>query len=342
MAVRKKRLKNYWEPIHDPKTPDCFKDIGWDFTNNNGPKYCTLNITKIDKFTAIEDVNFTNCDFEGKNENIIVFKKCSFEKCDFGSTHFHRVKFTDCKFTLCSLTLSSFIDCEFRGCSFERIGLSGNETVLEKTLITNPQTFIRAAYTKLESLPDSKTQFEQRAKLEETKSTLSRIILTNLTKEGSERTFYEAVKTTTIQESRAKIYRSALSIHKSKKISRGKFLKSIILDGPSVIGGIVDLTISYTFGTINAWGASLSRPVLFGFIISLFYAYAYKSLIVLSWPDALRRSIEVMFLFGYTSHSDSNSVGLITYLTLSNALIGVAWYVISVPTVVNKLTRVRS
>lgn len=342
LAVRGKRLKNFWEPIHDPETPDDFTDFDWNFKNNNGPNYCNLNLNNLSEFKLISQINFSNCDFEGENREKIVFQNCHFVKCDLGSTKFRKVKFTNCSFDSCSFSLSVFHDSEFRDCDFHKIGLSGNETILEKTLITNPEKFIRSAYTKVDNLPKNVSKFKQIAKLEETKSTLSRIILANLHKEGSETQYYNAVKISIIQESRAKIFRALLQIHESRKKGRIKFLVSALLNGTVTVGGIIDLLISYVFGGVNAWGASLARPALAGIIICVTFAILYATILQLGWSDAVKRSIEVMFLFGYTNHAKPTFGAMDSYITLYNALVGVAWYVISVPTVVNKLTRVRN
>lgn len=330
--------------MHDPNTPDLFKDGVWDFTNNNGPQYCTFDLSTEKSAKIIPEVTFTNCDFKGKSCTFFLFKNCNFKFCDFGLSTFRKAKFTNCTFEKTSFTQATFFDCEFRDCKFKEIGVSGNSTILEKTLITNPRDFIRSAFTNTENLPKGKTKIEQKAKLEETKSTISRIILYNLSKEGSERTFYEAIKANNIQESKSKIWMSCFNIYNSAKNSKKVYKKSweIIANALSLTGGIIDIAILYIFGSINSWGASLARPAIFGFLVALCYAQAYQMILQIDLQDALRRSIEIMLLFGYTSYSSKESTYPLTALMLSNALLGVAWYVVMVPTIVNKLTRVRS
>ena len=178
----------------------------WDFTNNGGPRYTIFRADRLQSMggragsTAkkIKSVDFTDCDFSGVFETRLIFVDCTFKRCDFGLSTFHRAKFTRCKFVECSFTQVAFKNCELRDCFFEAINFAGNETELDGTLITNPGGFIFGGRAAVGHLPPERNQYVQMMRFEETRSTISRAVLSNLRNEGSEDDFYSAVKASTI------------------------------------------------------------------------------------------------------------------------------------------------
>jgi len=347
VQASKRRTKSYWEPFFDKCSKD-FTNHSWDFTNQANVEYHIFNADKIDgKATKlVEDITFTNCDFRGYFiENRLIFKNCIFNSCDFGLSTFKKAKFSFCEFVETSYTQCVLEDTEFRDCSFKKIGISGNETNLDGTLITNPRIFIGAAFTNTSALPDKKSKFVQKMKLEDTKSTVARKILVTLTSEGSEKAYYDAIETSTLQECRARIALNLLEIRNSfldeKDQGTLKRCFGAIAGVFKLFGGIVNFFILWFFGLVNAWGESLARPLILGAIILFAFGGIYYWCEEIAFSRAISKSTEIMLLFGYTNYTNSVDADLMSKAEMANALVGLFWYIVTVPTVVNKLTRIR-
>lgn len=349
IPVRGRRLKSYWEPFYKPKIKDKFIEHNWNFDNDTGPKYSIFNAERLGQNRRIDSVRFTDCDFSGEFEKPVYFVDCTFDRCDLGLSKFVRAKFTRCRFTLTSFTQCTLVNSELRDCIYDRIGFSGNETQIEGTLITNPDFFVTAAYTNVLYLPTEKSWLIQKLRLEETKSTFSRAILANLTNEGSDVAFYSAVRISTIQECRAKIAIAIRSIIEACTFKEGNSLNlkwySRLWKGLSGVlsffGGVIDWIILHAFGLLNGWGASLARPVAIGAIIMFGYGYSYHHYFGAELWQGVKKATEIMLLFGYTAYFNPSSPCPDSNVVFSNALIGVLWYIVTVPTIVNKLTRIR-
>ena len=111
--------------------------------------------------------------------------------------------------------MTTFSNCEFRSCKWDTIGLSGNMTNLQGTIITNPSKFIDAAYSGTnpnKKLP-SGDPAHQRARLESTKATVARTLAATLTIVGDEATYYEAIATKTKQSIRADMHEAIVITH---------------------------------------------------------------------------------------------------------------------------------
>ena len=188
---RSRRTNSFWEPFFQPFDNREFPPHQWDFTHDNGPSHCTLlssqlleELTEKPSLKKIEGVSFTECDFSGSFPEHLVFVECRFVRCDFGLSTWSATKFTRCECSKSSFTQSTFSSCEFRGCSWSEVGLSGNTTKFSDTLITNVDLLIASAYTNLNTTDLGnvrKTAGGQRRELEQTKSTLARVLLVGLT-----------------------------------------------------------------------------------------------------------------------------------------------------------------
>lgn len=341
MGLRNRRKSNKWEPIYEPACELEFKDHDWNFEHEKGPCGYTFRPQSSGEpekkeFRKIENITFTSCDFEGDfSNNTLVFVRCKFDRVDFGLTTFQEAKFTNCTFDKSSFTQAKLINCELRNCTFIDIWASGNATELEKTLITNPYDFIKGivAYTEPFVRSPQKVK-EQELRAGQTRATLARVVLSATTHEGSNKNFYEAVKTATLFEAYEKISNGKLSLLDPKK-GWNK------LDGVfDIISGSIEIPVLKLFGFMNCWGRSLARPVILGFLSVLAFAVCYSTR---SNPcdlgSAVVKSIEVFFLFGYTKFSEPDSY---SFSLLMNALFGLGWYLITIPTLVNRLTRIRS
>lgn len=148
---RNKRKSSFFEAIYDPSDIAVFPASNWNFTQDKSRHHVTLNADDFPKAFYIGEkyvvsgVGFDKCDFFGDfNKFTPSFKKCVFDHCDFGLTIWRRAKFKNCRFYRCSLSLATFEQCEFRDCEFLEISFSGNETILNGTVITNPEAFVSA------------------------------------------------------------------------------------------------------------------------------------------------------------------------------------------------------
>lgn len=346
-----KRKNNWWEPIYigdDPK----FAEHNWDFTHADSAVNSSFKPDKVKAF-HYPNITFRNCDFEGDfksglNERSIRFVGCTFEKCDFGYSIWKFATFTGCTFVDSSFTVSTFEDCEFRDCKFSSIAFLGNKTTLTRTLITNPGDFLRAAALCKDYLPKEISIRYQRARLIETRSTLSRSILANLANEGSEKTYYDGIRATTLLAARARHVPALMKFYgKEKKASTSHFAQwknSLWLAWSIALwtSGLIEWLLLWCLGLMNAWGASVVRTLAFGIAFLAIFSVGYHLVLQDPMQEAAIKSFEVFFLFGYTNFTTDAEIGSCErYLLMANAMFGIIWYVVNVPTIVNKLTRIR-
>ncbi len=185
----------------------------------------------------------------------------------------------------------------------------------------------------------------QTMRLEETKVKIARVILSNCEGNGDDSVYYDAVKTYLTQSLISRQTRALYEMRTSKALwrrlrSTGAFLLSAM-----------ELSILRLSGAINAWGFSLARPALVGLAIILLFAVIYRLTgitcdgdgIVMSCTNklAIMTSFDVSLLVGYTKHASEKTSWLAQLVYGCNALIGLWWYAVFVPTVINRISRVR-
>lgn len=344
--------KSYFEPIYDPSLEEKLKDTdfgvgSWDFSQQKGP--CRFVFRGEDlggDYAKIDKINFLECDFFEIKGKGITFKSCTFKKCDFRGC-FANVKFSECTFDTSSLSLVIFQNCQFRGCTFENIGVSGNETQFVRSDITNPSAFLKAASTNLHYLPPGKTEDYQLLRLAQTKATLARVILSNQSTEGSDESYYDAVKASTLYGTLSRGVSAKLNVprfdEQEARQKRSKFSGYFAATSSLFIQAstIFEYWILRTAGLANAWGRSIFRVICIGILLILFSALLRQYLIGVTFLDAVVDAAEVFFLFGYTKHSLSQDAVDIDLLNLGTALLGICWFAVAAATVVNRVTRVR-
>lgn len=342
MSLKSRRSQNYWEPIYTEEELPVFKEFDVEDTKHNtGSLHQTCNVESlVEKLKVLKKYDFTECDFHGviKSEKF-TFSHCKFIKSDLGRTTWKNVKFSNCAFTETTLTQATFENCQFIKCTWVSIGISGNETIFINCQFDNPDEFINAAYTNLNpalinKFPGAESVSYRLMRLEQTKLKVARNILKNIENAGDDESYYKALRTYLNQSItyRESTIKNSL---KQEKISLGtlfKFSQLILVKMERAI-----LNIS---GYINNWGESLIRPALLGllivFIFGLIYRFYGESKTLM---DGLIAGFDVTTLVGYTKHSSISSEK--DYLYLINVFLGLWWYAIFIPTVINRVSKVR-
>ncbi|EOC0478879.1 pentapeptide repeat-containing protein [Cronobacter turicensis] len=349
LPQRKKRIKNYWEPIYDPFFTGPTNEFDWNTSQKTGIKkslcksealQSSKNNLKVRGWT-IKNFDFIECDFLGHFTPALAFNHCTFEKCDMGSSTWTGTKFSNCTFKMCSFTMVTFEQCIFNNCVWENTGISGTETKLFDTIIGNPKSFIDSGYTNIDKdilkQNGNATPEYQVLRLEETKVKLARTVLSNNERNSEDAVYYESIKVYLLQSIRAKSAKSLFNIkNKNKRIKN-----SLALFFNEFEKGLISVS-----GTINGWGGNIGRAALFGVLIILIYTFAYSLVSFdgfepLTWKLALIKSLDISLLIGYTKHATNALNWKVQTLYGVNALLGLWWYAIFVPTVINRICRVR-
>ena len=345
-APRTRRTQNYWEPIYQPKAADLFPYGLWSDAQKQGATQKTLDANDLLpsgsplKGFKFKGLSFTTCDFFGPFDRLnrtFVFEDCTFFQCDFGLTTWKRAKFTNCKFSYSSFTQSTWIECEFRGCTWEHVGLSGNETRLERTYIDNPSAFIDAAHLMIDEQTLSaykRTRNGQLVKYWETKSVVARQLYNDLKQVGDEGAFYDSCKA----------FISTSYRYRFEKLWRPEKRRDGVVPprNPFALGAaLLDLAFVRLVASINKWGESVSRPLLLlaaiFVVFGLFYHIAHGIPIFASYA----KSFEVTSIAGYTrAVAPTTSKGL-RLTEWANLLASLLVYTVLISTIVAKVCRVR-
>lgn len=308
---RRINSNSFFEPIYDPELskklrPDDFKKGSWDFSQQKGPcRFIFLgeDLKKNGDYPRVDSVTFLECDIFGIQGKAVTFKNCIFTKCDFRG-EFINVKFSNCTFDSSSISLVKFHNCQFRECVFIKIGASGNETQFVLSDITNPGDFIRAVSTNLSHLPKETTKEYQLLRLEQTKATLARVILGNQSTEGSDLSYYDAVRASTIYGTRSRGVDAKLKLPRfdnqesREKRGKGNELLAQVTSPLIQISTFCELFILRTAGLANAWGRSIFRVISIGIAIVLLTTLLRSRLLGNNFWDSLFNSAEVFLLFG--------------------------------------------
>lgn len=343
---RDKRSKSYFDPIYDPTDKEPFAVKQWHILNFKRNYHAILTAENLvsqfkcfDK-EVIEEAIFDTCDFDGDfSTTSPSFKNCEFDKCDFGLSYWRRARFKRCKFFRSSFSLSAFVECEFRDCTFIDIGYSGNETVLNGTVFTNPSDFIESAYLNKDPsiLNKMKTTISyQSMRLDGTKASISRALLSNLAVAGEEKSYYEIVKFHQNQSLLAKISKTRYNLSLRSGLNSDLYL----------LGRLFLLRAEYYMmnfiGKINNWGESVSKPTLIGFAVLFIFALIYYFTgIRCSFWAAIETSVDISLLIGYTKHAAISSSAPERFVYTCNMIAGLIWYSVFVPTIIGRVSRIR-
>lgn len=344
-ASRVKRSTEFYDPLFEPKSPALCEDKAWPesscaITHALLTSEGICSLVEPSGKLVVNRSQFDRCDFEGDfTELVPAFKGCEFFRCDFGYSKWRRARFKGCKFSRCSLSLASFENCEFRDCVFSEIGLSGNELVLDGTTITNPAEFISSGYTNTDqdTLRVRGISIDyQLMRLEGTKATVARQVMHNLSTLGDEGAYYESVKA---------YHQTSLSYRLSSmryRLSQKPAINVAMLMLFELFVCHVERLVIECSGKINNWGASIGRPTITGFTIFCFFTLFYWLVGIRHGAiSAMITSLEITLLIGYTKHALLNDSLPVQSAFLANMVAGVIWYSVMIPTIINRISRVR-
>lgn len=368
------RIKNFWDVTYDESVDinnfagaliyeigalslnhKQFQSYVIDFSHEKQePVEATLDSVKQKaERIYIEDIQFNTCDFIGGNEGKkITFRNCVFEKAYFGYSCLRDVNFENCKFLNTSFALTKFHRCRFDElCSFSNISISGSKTVFTESVISAGK-FIDAIYiyaTKdyCKKNPTKKLD-QERSKMYESMVKLARNILESVSKNGDDDSYYNAVKQVHKLKIKEKHHKKLWEIKKNtSKSFLKKCFSTFCYAGVKCIMPI-ETFILKTFGFLNGWGASVFRCVLFGFSILsafsiLYYFFGMESVHSedATFPHVIKsiiQSFDITFLAGYTKYVSAKDDYIFQLMCLANMLLGLIWYAISIPTVINKIS----
>jgi hypothetical protein len=356
--VSGKRKSSYWDPLYSDNFRGTDSVFDWNISNVTGISYSVCKAERLSSFVtdkkltrwSAKGFSFENCDFRGNFVAIdLSFNNCRFSECDLGSATWKGVKFSNCKFSRVSLSLATFEQCQFIDCTWSEIGVSGTETKFFDSMISNPWDFVMSAYTNTDAgvllQRGPTTPAHQRMRLEETKVKIARAVLSNSERNADDNVYYEAVRTY-LTQSLVSRRESAKFVLSSKEKPLKKLSSLWRLSQASL-----ELSILNISGAINEWGYSLARPALVGLLMIALFAIVYKmtgvtcstaeTVEACTWKLAFMTSFDVSLLVGYTKHAAEKTKWIPQVIYGINALVGLWWYAIFVPTVINRISRVR-
>lgn len=370
-SIRQHRIKNYWDAIYDPKIKlDEF--ITWGFAdlningkNNSGPRKVAIDFTIPDfmanpvpfegkiilsksfhrgdfKNKYFEGYVFTECDIYGDNKGIrITFKECEFRKVCFGYATFKNIKFIGCSFIECSFSMASFENCQFNNCTYNKISYSGNETKFKNTYI-EPNKFLSALYVNQDKdicNQEGTTPEYQKYRSYGTKTKLSKILLNSLSTVPDDEVYYQAVEAHSKCKQQSK--QQTVIFERQKSNLFKKTIYSLLLYKSAIENSIINLS-----GLINGWGGSLFRCISVGLLIMIIFTGVYTITSSGDFIGSLMKALDITLLTGYTKYSTATATTGIQKshetIHLLNMMIGVWWYAILIPTLINKICTSRS
>lgn len=343
-----KREKNYWEPVYQPEKNEPSEKFDWGLEHNRGPTRLICDATDLlsligeSKSFHVSEIAFSDCDFSGDFCGVrITFKDCTFARCDFGRTKWRGVKFSRCLFDKTSISTSIFEACDFLDCKWIDVGLSSLEMHMSDCTISNPSDFINAAYTNTDEATLSqlsKSVSYQKFRLEKTKMKIARNVMANLQSVGEDDAFYESVMTYTNQVIKSKISQDIYTLRNDRKTWLIVLIALLRLPLLYLEQGMVLLS-----GRFNGWGGKLGRCVVLGLCLVAFFGWYYWLIGAINRdiPEGLLAALEITLLVGFTKFSTSTQEFMTQVAFSMNMLLGVWWYAIFVPTLINRLSRVR-
>ncbi len=340
-----RRADAWWEPTFNPSLHGNLTPSDWNFSNNTGPKKAFLdaalisNIATDGEVLKLDNLTFEQCDLQGHFEHRpnITFSDCRFIECDFSLSDWYRTTFKNCVFDKCSFALATFEECEFRDCRWDKIGMQGSKTDFIRTFITNPESFIRSAFSGTNAKRKDKIKhcFEQKMRLERTKAQVTRTVMQSHREVGDDDTFFQSAKIHDLQQVKSTLYDVVYSfIFRTGVKSKLKIFGLLPL--------FFEFLILSIFGYCNDWGARLSKPLFLILICFTVFGFAYPIIdgnFDLSF--AAEKSFNISILAGYGNSISSQDSQFMKIATFIHILLAILFYTIFFSTAISRNSRSR-
>lgn len=301
----------------------------------------------------IEKIQFSICDFIGANEGKkITFTECKFEKAYFGYSCLTDVNFINCSFTEVSFALTKFNRCRFDdSCEFSKISISGGKTVFTESVILASNLiesiYIYATKDYCRENPHKNVD-EEKSKMYTSMVKLSRNVFESVSQNGDDAYYYNAVRQVYKLKIKERHHKKIWEIKKNQTKNFSSKLNSHIKCAMVKCAMPIEAAILNTLGFLNGWGASVSRCALFGTLILTLFSFIYyftglepeqaSNSKVPHIIKSIIESFDITFLAGYTKYVSAKDDYIYQLICLSNMLLGLTWYAISIPTIINKIS----
>lgn len=324
---------------------------------------CDFSGSNLGKKITIKNCEFHLCYFSFSRFNDVNFVNCKFNSCSFSQSRFYRCIFDEnCKFYNLSISGSStkFEDTEINAISF-----------FKKTY--------EAFNEKPESYKDLNLP-EEEYRLAKSIVKLSRNILASTQSCSNDDFYYSSLKNLCLKKINEKKYYNlkriaTLSSNIEEKKVECKTTESkeiwYILTSSFKVKCLkarqhtyhIEKIIVKLFGFMNNWGGSIQRVLAIGFAILMAYSVLYfvmdKGWVnyatdtegvkiahvhtesIYFFFSSLIKSFDITFLAGYTKHISNHDSLFKQYVLLSNMLIGLFWYAVAIPSLINKISVTR-
>lgn len=325
-----------FEATYDPNEggPTGVFDLN-DFKASMGPRNCV--VSGREKAAIPPNAQFHRCDLRGDFKEIN-FKEVVFELCDFRGSVWSRVKFSKCHFRQCNFSYVTFNSCLFFDCRFSNNTASAE--YFETAQTTIPATaFLDGLTPNTKHYPnntkDEKDFIEyQIYRHRKTSAKLARIIHASTDKCPDPDIFSEAHKEVVLRSLNAKLEESRWSGDK-----KAYWLSSLVRSIPIC----VDIAVTWVSSLLTDWGRSIIRPLCFFATLVVIFSCFYHSMQwtsaihATSWPQAVRRAIDISLVAGYTRHSSGTEA--FEWIAFVNASLGIYWYTLIVPAIIKRVMR---
>ncbi|WP_371746686.1 pentapeptide repeat-containing protein [Shinella sp. H4-D48] len=278
---------------------------------------------------------FLICDFRGFFTDVYYsFSKCTFSECDFGASLWHDTKFSNCIFIKCNFSPATFVRCEFRNCKWLSVDFSGNDTILQETVVTEPENLIKNIFETPSEIIKKRNidcNFDKEKYLSRLSET-SRYILINHQNIGKESDYYSALK---------QYHISYMQWQRQICLSKISIKKHSFYAWLSLSKNIFEQIAVRTAGFVTNWGESIARPILIGIMLLMIFSAAhFFSGADQQYISSLFRSFNIFSLAGYTLYKEQCDP-LQKAITIANLCIAILWYSIFLSAIVNRVSKAR-
>lgn len=338
----RRRKNDYWRPIYNNKV-DIFL-LEEEISGGNNKSVCMKIVIARDRYYQIRPTfdkayytysYFILCDFRGFfTDKYYSFSNCNFSECDFGASLWHDTKFSNCTFTRCNFSPATFVRCEFRNCKWRSVDFSGNDTILQDTIVTEPHDLLDQIFSTPREILEAvgRDYDSDREKYLSRLSETSRYILINHQSIGKESDYYSSLMQYQIAYMR---WQTQIAFN---RLSKNFFSPPAWI---TLIKNLLEQVAVRTAGFFTNWGESIARPILIGFLLLLAFSFAhFFAKADENYYDSLFRSFNIFSLAGYTLYKEQEDFAQ-KLTTVANLCIAILWYSIFLSSLVNRVSKAR-